>query len=181
MFSLEKPEELIKIRLIHSLTNNQFTLQKEIEKLFLAHPDIVVVDKNQEIALLLDIQMKPSPKGEVEELSTLSQLYLQNANHAKDIRFAMSANLKKIAIFKSNSDNCLKPIISFVTTDILSHYEQDFSKKTILYSYFRTLLEAWLRDLAYHWKSEKPPGAKELEKIGLLAKIEDGDTYAKNE
>ncbi|HLP88240.1 MAG TPA: hypothetical protein VK184_06570 [Nostocaceae cyanobacterium] len=184
MFSLEQPEELIKMRLICSLNNNQVNSPKEIEKLFsVSHPDIVVVDKNQEIALLVDIQIQPPQIGELKEqyLSQFSQLYLENANNEKDIRFAMSANLTNITIFKSNSEIVRQPIVSFVSADILSHYEPDFSKKKILYLYFRTLLEAWLRDLAYHWKSEIPPGSQELAKIGLLEKLEGGDTYVQNE
>lgn len=33
-----------------------------------------------------------------------------------------------------------------------------------------------LRDLAYHWKSENPPGSEELGKAGLLEKLEGGTT-----
>jgi hypothetical protein len=43
-------------------------------------------------------------------------------------------------------------------------------------SYLLTLVEAWLRDLAYHWKSEDPPGSEELGRAGLLEKLEGGTT-----
>lgn len=39
-----------------------------------------------------------------------------------------------------------------------------------------TLVEAWLRDLAYNWKSEKPPGADERLPTGLLGGLEGGMT-----
>ncbi len=48
MFSLDKPEELIKIRLISSIWNNQFDSPEKIESLFqLSSPDIIVLDQNQ--------------------------------------------------------------------------------------------------------------------------------------
>lgn len=48
MFSLDQPEELIKIRLISSLKNTLSNSHTELEKLFsLSQPDIIVVDKNQ--------------------------------------------------------------------------------------------------------------------------------------
>ncbi|MBE9234613.1 hypothetical protein IQ227_00820 [Anabaena aphanizomenioides LEGE 00250] len=178
MFSLDKPEELIKMRLISSLKNILSNSPTELEKLFsLSQPDIIVVDKNQEIALLVDIQLQEKQSKKL--LSEVTQLYLQNAE--KDIRFAMSANLQNITIFKSNSEHLLNPVISLFSADILSHYEPEFSKRKILYLYLRTLIEAWLRDLAYHWKSEIPPGTKELSKIGLLEKMKDGDTYTQDE
>jgi hypothetical protein len=39
-----------------------------------------------------------------------------------------------------------------------------------------TLIQAWLRDLAYHWKSEIPPHQEEIQKIGLLDYLIDGIT-----
>ncbi|MEA5617801.1 hypothetical protein VB711_08115 [Cronbergia sp. UHCC 0137] len=180
MFSLDKPEELIKMKLVSSIKKDQFDSQKEIDKLFfLSYPDIIVLDKNQQIALLVDVQARKTEIKE-ESLSPLTKLYLQNTDE-RDIRFAMLANFKKINIFKSNTGGFLEPIVSLSSSDILSHYDPEFNDRTILYLYFRTLIEAWLRDLAYHWKSETPPGSKELLKIGLLEKIEDGDTYSQNE
>jgi hypothetical protein len=43
-------------------------------------------------------------------------------------------------------------------------------------SYLLTLVEAWLRDLSYHWKSENPPGSEELRSAGLLKRLEGGTT-----
>ncbi len=59
MFSLDKPEELVKIRLISSIWNNEFDSREKIERLLLlSDPDIVVLDKDQQIALFVDIKRK---------------------------------------------------------------------------------------------------------------------------
>jgi hypothetical protein len=44
----------------------------------------------------------------------------------------------------------------------------------------KTLIVSWLRDLSYHWKSEIPSASEKFEKIGLLAKIKNGETYSQN-
>jgi hypothetical protein len=54
--------------------------------------------------------------------------------------------------------------------------EPDFPIKRVFESYLLTLVEAWLRDLAYHWNSEDPPGSEELGRAGLLEKLEGGTT-----
>jgi hypothetical protein len=59
---------------------------------------------------------------------------------------------------------------------VLRHYDAEFSNKRIFELYLTTLVEAWLRDLAYHWKSEKPPASEQLAAIGLLQQLEGGTT-----
>ena len=184
MFSLDKPEELIKIRLISSIWNTQFDSPEKIESLFLlSHPDIVVLDKNQQIALLVDVQAKKLQEGELKEkyLSQITKLYLQNAQ--QDTRFAMLAELGEINIFKSRNGKFSEPLIKLKTADILSHYDRDFRDKSnrIFSFYLKTLMEAWLRDLAYQWKSETPPAFKELKEIELFCRLEGGNTYLQND
>jgi hypothetical protein len=55
-------------------------------------------------------------------------------------------------------------------------YDPEFPRERVFESYLLTLVEAWLRDLAYHWKSENPPGSEELGRAGLLEKLEGGTT-----
>jgi hypothetical protein len=69
------------------------------------------------------------------------------------------------------------------TREILGHYAPEFAGKDsryvaspIFHDYVETLVEGWLRDLAYHWKSVDPPGAEALAETGLLERIENGMT-----
>ena len=62
------------------------------------------------------------------------------------------------------------------TRQVLQHYDLEFPGKRVFESYLLTLVEAWLRDLAYHWKSENPPGSEELGRAGLLERLEGGTT-----
>jgi hypothetical protein len=92
------------------------------------------------------------------------------------IPFAMLVNVDKIQILKWDGNNLSEPIVCFNTADVLSHYEPKFRDKKIFSLYLKGLTEAWLRDLAYHWKSAIPPFTNEIAKIGLLQLIEDGTT-----
>lgn len=137
--------------------------------------DITVVDKDEKIILLVEVKTHQKLESAVSQLKS----YLRVME--TEIPFAMLANLEEIRIFKVRNDNDMQLKISLKTVDILKYYDDEFADKKIYGLYLITLLEAWLRDLAYHWKSEIPPGSEELAKIGLLEKIEGGDTYSQNE
>ena len=150
----------------------------------LTKADIVVLDKWGKIALLVEVKGKfQGIEAKQRGISQLN-LYFQNVNNINisysqaDDLFGMLAHTEYIEIFKWKNDVFLEPIISLKTADILSHYEPEFTSKRILGLYMETLIEAWLRDLAYHWKSETPPASKELAEIGLLQRLEGGDTYS---
>jgi hypothetical protein len=101
----------------------------------------------------------------------------------------MAANRDNILIFEQQSvpetmDDLpgqfvpAPAVCTFSAGDILTTYDPKYREKAdaggILWSYLTALIVAWLRDMAYHWKSEKPPGTDELEKIGLAARLEGG-------
>jgi hypothetical protein len=73
-------------------------------------------------------------------------------------------------------ENLGEPLVRLDTRQVLQHYDPDFPSRRVFEAYLLTLAEAWLRDLAYHWKSESPPGSDELRSVGLLEKLEGGTT-----
>jgi hypothetical protein len=74
MSSLDKPEELL-IRLISSICNNEFDSPPTIKRLLpLSDPDILVLDKDQQIELLVDIKREKSRAKKKTNLSKLTQL-----------------------------------------------------------------------------------------------------------
>ena len=48
------------------------------------------------------------------------------------------------------------------TPTILRTYDPNFDNHFIYETYLTTLLQAWLDDIAHHWKSTEPPGVKDL-------------------
>jgi hypothetical protein len=150
----------------------------EIQKLNAEVPfDIIAQDSTGKIILLVEVKARHfENRQHRDSFIKQVQLYLQAAN--MEIPFAMLVDLEKIEIFRGNTSDCSEPVSSIQTATVLSHYEPEYGKKRIFYPYLERLVESWLRDLAYHWKSETPPASEQLAEIGLLQKLAGGTTYS---
>ncbi|MHC5775257.1 hypothetical protein [Nostoc sp.] len=140
-------------------------------------PDIVALDKDEQIILIAEVKGLPFnfQETKAKQYAILRLIdYLKAANIV--IPFAMLVDVNKILIFQWDGNNLSEPILSLNTGDVLSHYEPKFRDKRIFSLYLKGLTEAWLRDLAYHWKSAISPFTKEMTEIGLLQVLEDGRT-----
>ncbi|MBD1934484.1 MULTISPECIES: hypothetical protein [Cyanophyceae] len=142
--------------------------------------DIIARNREGQTVLVVEVkatQLKDS-KAKQWAIESLTA-YLQAAN--PKIPFAMLADLENIEIFQWDGANLSEPVSIINTAAVLNHYDPEFSSKRIFWYYLETLIEAWLRDLAYHWKSENPPASEELAAIGLLQVLENGNTYSERD
>ncbi|MBD2294760.1 hypothetical protein H6G06_15030 [Anabaena sphaerica FACHB-251] len=156
------------------------------------HADVIVVDKNGNVVLLVKIKAVSIQIEDIKQ-QFISQLELEDLHipipnilsmppqRKKIFCFIMLVNLVNVEVIKFYNDNSMESVILLNTENILKYYDPEFSHKKILNLYLKTLIEAWLRDLAYHWKLDTPPASQELDEIGLLSKIEGGDTYSHND
>ena len=132
--------------------------------------DAAVVDgENRTIAL---IQVKAHP---VERWATVLPRQ-RLAKFAERVDFVLTIDPNRIQLYRPAGESLGEPIVQLDTRQVLQHYDPEFPGKRVFESYLLTLVEAWLRDLAYHWKSEDPPGSEELGRAGLLEKLEGGTT-----
>jgi len=60
---------------------------------------------------------------------------------------------------------------------IMRYYDPDGGKQRILRNYRAGLVQSWLEDMIYHWKSSTPPESEQVAAIGLLERLEKGATY----
>ncbi|MGL5065491.1 MAG: hypothetical protein ACRC62_36430, partial [Microcoleus sp.] len=97
------------------------------------------------------------------------------------IPYAMFVDTEQMLIFKWDGINLSEPVCSLNTGEILCHYEHEFGNKRIFKRYLTRLVEAWLRDLAYNWKSKIPPAAEQIAKIGILPLLAGGTTRSRVE
>lgn len=145
---------------------------------FETHADILAKDVDDRIVLLVKVQPNKAEDKSVQQfIETWQTMKVL-------IPFAMFVDFNKIWIYKRQyldwtgdlskalTTVDVELVKTFNTIDILSFYEKDFANKTILKRYFITLVEAWIRDLAYEWKSDNPPGSEDLKQIGLLHTLE---------
>lgn len=139
------------------------------------YPDCITTDKSGRIILFAKVRGFPF-KYQHENIGEDLLRILRIWRPVDKPEFAMFVDLERILIFKWNREE-FTLIISFNTADVLSHYEPEFRNKRVLSLYLTGLTEAWLRDLAYNWNLlVEPPKIKEIEEIGLLQKLDGGDT-----
>jgi len=81
-----------------------------------------------------------------------------------------------IRVYRWDGRQLCEPPLQLSTSEVLSFYDHDFPTKKVYERYLTALVEAWLRDVAYHWKSDQPPALGELTAIGVAQKIRDGST-----
>ena len=139
--------------------------------------DIIAQDVNGKTILLVEVKARHLEGRQhrdwfIEKVKS----YLQEVN--TNILFAMMVDLEDIQIFRYDASDWSEPISYIKTVSVLSHYESRYGKIRIFHHYLEGLVEAWLRDLAYHWKSKTPPASEQLAEIGLLQQIEGGTTYS---
>src|SRR5262245_58075363 len=123
-------------------------------------PDILGLDAQSVPVLVAEVKTRPIESGLVE-----AQLTDYLRRFGVNVPYAMVVDRRTIRVFHWDGKDLLGPVYEAPTAEILSFYDEEFSKKEIFEFYLQTLVEAWLRDVAYHWKSEAPPGYRELERI----------------
>jgi hypothetical protein len=129
--------------------------------------DIIAEDRDGRAILIVELKaMNGSGRLGIEQ--TLKCLKASGAS------FGMFADFDRILVFGKGRKSSDDPILYLNTSDVLSFYEPRFAEKTISEEYFATLIEAWLRDMAFHWKSAQPPALEEMRAIGLAGRLEGG-------
>lgn len=137
--------------------------------------DAIAQDKDGKIILLIEVKPKP-PVPEMKREWFLGRVKSYLAESYQPIPYAMLVDLEEIAIHQLDCEDFSEPVLVLNTPEILSDYEPQFGEREIYYHYLVRLIEAWLRDLAYHWKLELPPASEKIAEIGLLERLEGGKT-----
>lgn len=94
------------------------------------------------------------------------------------VPFGMAVDSREIQVYRWDGNALSEPIARLGAADIFTHYDSEFSRKNVFEPYLAALIEAWLRDTAYHWKSENPPGFSILSKFNLTDLLAGGTTVA---
>lgn len=131
--------------------------------------DARVVDKENRLVALVEVKAHP-----VERWATIVPSQL--AKFPEPVAFVLTVDPNSIHLYRPTGESLGEPIVRLDTRQILQNYDPEFPRKRVFEAYLVTLVEAWLRDLAYHWKLPTPPGSEELRMAGLLEKLEGGTT-----
>jgi hypothetical protein len=140
-------------------------------------PDIIARDREGRPVLIAEVEAVEVSGDDVQRL--IGELKATSP----EIPFVMVVDPEKMVIVPGHCEDPTACAVSFSTTDVLRHYAPDFAGKETPYGSQRVFhiwltarVEAWLRDLAYHWKPGEPPKERELEEVGLRQLLEGGTT-----
>ncbi|MEH1835793.1 MAG: hypothetical protein V7L29_28005 [Nostoc sp.] len=132
--------------------------------------DITGWNKNGQKLLVSKIRsrdIQEDIKSKVEEI-----LQFEYEHNKVIVPYAMTVTPENIIFFKWDGKN-LETLYTFPTHEVMSEYDSEFAKKRISEFYLEILVESWLRDLAYNWKTDNPPKLQELKRIDFVQKLAD--------
>ena len=144
--------------------------------------DIIALDKDDRVVVLIEVKIiqaqETAPKQRIADyrISWMKAVLAKISKQRTIIPYAMFVDTEQILIFKWDNVNLSEPVCSLNTGEILRYYQPEFGKKWIFEDTIETLVESWLHDLAYHWKSEIPPASEQIAAIGLLPLLAGGTT-----
>jgi hypothetical protein len=114
--------------------------------------DAAVFDRENHEVAFVEVKARP-----IETWAT--SIPWQLAKSDVRVPFFLTIDPDRIQLYRPTEENLGEPIVQLDTRQVLQHYDPELPQKRVFKFYMLTLVEAWLRDLAYHWKSENPPGS----------------------
>jgi len=144
--------------------------------------DVIALDKDDRIVVLIEVKIIQAEEAAAKQkivdraIDWIKAVLAKMSELRVVIPYAMFVDTEQILIFKWDGVNLSERVCSLNTGEILRHYEPEFGSKRIFKRYQTRLIEAWLRDLAYNWKFEIPPGSEQVATIGLLSLLAGGTT-----
>lgn len=137
--------------------------------------DLAAFDKDGRPILAVEVKaMAGASKIGLPWLMTLASEF---RSIGRPIPYWMFVDLDEILIFNGGEGEPSFSPVSLKTAEVLSVYEPDFERKRIFDQYLSALVESWLRDFAFDWRSNNPPAMKTLNEIGLVERIKGGMTH----
>ncbi|MEG3975476.1 hypothetical protein QT970_12765 [Microcoleus sp. herbarium8] len=144
--------------------------------------DIIALDKDDRVVVLIEVKIIQAQEQAAKQriadymISWMKAVLAKISEQRTIIPYAMFVDTEEILIFKWDGVNLSQPVCSLNTGEILRHYDPQFGKKWISERYLESLIESWLEDLAYNWKSEMPAASEQIARIGLLQRLAGGTT-----
>lgn len=137
--------------------------------------DIIAKDRTESDVLVVEVKASDLSEDSIAAILQSQILEYVRAT-TPTIPFSMIVCLNVIRITEHASDGSPLASRTLETGKILGFYDTKFGEKRIFHDYLEALTDAWLSDLAYHWKSDFPPGSAALDELGLLEKLKGGRT-----
>ena len=132
--------------------------------------DIVVTAPQGKPLLVVEVKRRPIISKMLEQLRDYAQ--------AIGAKYIMAVDPQHIIIAQSHNGFDSRETVTLITREVLRPYT-DADLLRVEGFYLESLIESWLRDFSFSWKSAKPPGYDELTRIGLASLLRDSETRVK--
>jgi len=127
-------------------------------------PDIVVKDGDDRPMMFVAVVASRVYRSE--------KLKVDHLENYQQVPFLMFVNLTQVRIYQSGNYH---PVMILNPGEIFPVYDPDYQNHEVVFQdYLVGLMDAWLSDLSYHWKSEHPPFETQVNEIGLISMLENG-------
>lgn len=130
--------------------------------------DLVAYDRAGRRVLIAEVKAVP--------VSDPDKLAVYTAARVGETDYVLVVDPFQMRLYQDSAGEGRAPVALLDTVRMLSVYDPNLGKTRVFEQYLTTLVEAWLRDLAYQWKGAVPPGSQELKDTGLLDRLKDGTT-----
>jgi hypothetical protein len=128
--------------------------------------DLLILDANGDPLMLVKVKAW----GPADELTR--QTVVESIADARLlVPYVMMVDPETIQILEWDGDKLSKPLVRIPTADIFVPYDPDYESKKSIDVYLLGRTDSWLRDLAYNWKFEHPPGTNQLTAICLAQRL----------
>jgi hypothetical protein len=136
-------------------------------------PDILVTERGGQPVLAVEVKRHAFDDAARQQIAAYSE--------AVGAEFVMGIDPRQIVVAPTREGvPDWGRAIQLSTVDILQHYSNFPNIDQIEGFYLESLVEAWLQDFALSWKSERPPGHNDLEKIGLALRLRNSETHSES-
>ncbi len=132
--------------------------------------DILVTTPQGRPLLVVEVKRRSLDQAARQQIEEYSQ--------ALGTEYVMGIDPQRILIAKTqNGHPDWKAAVILPTSEIVRHYADIPDLGGVEGFYLESLIEAWLRDFSFSWKSKEPPGYRELARIGLASRLRNSETH----
>lgn len=130
--------------------------------------DMLAFDEDGSPVVFVEVKgMTPVPESVLQLLETLR-------SNIPPIPFGILADPDRLQFFREGGMTP-DPIFILKTRELAHAYGPSGEDDTPLYeTYLTGLIDAWLSDLAFHWKHAVPPANEQMKSLGIAALLAGG-------
>ena len=131
--------------------------------------DLVAYDPSDRPVLVVEAKARP-----IEHPREMVKFVVTRVGPIPFVLLADPARLQLYAAGDLAGDE--GPLAGLDTAAVLTEYDPAWADREVSGFYLVAMVDAWIRDLAFHWRSPEPPGVDALRGTGLLERLAGGTT-----